>query len=306
MSETGTDNGTEHTGPWYANKREITIQHYRINRRPLVQQTIFQRPDDFFDHLVEVLLFGQRVDVPGRGQRTWILGNSEIAQDESYLAGEIGYETPSTSMTPIYDEQAQEWIEEEQPAGGASSPFMIWAESQTLSVFKHPSFSEAVSATVIQKLLNDGESQRAEQSTEWAVEPELDSDEFEEWLSEIDKLDHLKFHVRLPNPDGEEHFQFLLDHMDGMDAREFTHTLKPRSEQGLSKDLGGDRITSGLRAMAERSYAQVTAKGRTVAGALKKFSQRQSAKRTYVPGPSNRTAANEVLAETSQSMGSKE
>lgn len=262
---------------------------YRINRRPRSQATLFgAQREPFIDHLVECLLFGEAT-VTGRAHlRTWTLGNRTIDPQQTYLAGFVGYEVDETRGIDRYDHDQKSWIED--TAVGertARSPFVVVAESRRLLVYKHPTFSEAVIPQVFETLLNRGEDERETGgSTEWSVEPLLDTTGFDEWLGTLRTLDALRFKVKLPNPDAEEAFAEIDSHLREMDAEELTHELKPRdAERGLSKDLTKDRISRGLLEMATRSFARIVAKGRDRNGRSTEYNQLNRVRRTRVDGP---------------------
>lgn len=301
MSEA--DQTSEARPAWYADK-DVPVLMYRINRRDL-PMTLFesvedQTPPPFLDHLAECLLFGTEVSTIGRGhQRWWRLGNRDLNPDRGYLAGWVGYRSDDAEAEDTYDDATQEWntvvVEREKRA---TAPFVVVDGSRFLFVARHPSFAAGTPATVFEMLLNQGESERSVRTTEWAVEPVLDTAEFREWLSETAVLDSVSFHVRLPNPDAAESFAQLDAHLRAQDAESFDHKLNPRDpDRGLNRDFTSDPISLGLLEMARRAFATVKAKGRNAAGGTRVFNQRDKVRQDVVPLPGDHDAAESAVIE---------
>lgn len=271
--------------PWFA-ERQVQVVNYRVNRRPLPQGNLFGgQPENFLDHLVEALLFGHEVSVGRRGDRRWQLGNCRIDSAGRFLAGVIGWESEQLREEDHFDDARAEWVPSVGRASQVSlSPFVIEATSRRLFVMKHPSFAETTLATVFRTILNEGEAAReAGPTTEWDVQPMLDEIEFEEWLHQIAVLDKVTFVARLPNPDAEEAFLELEEHLRQMRAGEMRHELKAADDEaGLSTNFGGDKLANGLLEMSKRGYAAVSAMARDSAARVRKFVQRNSAKHNTI------------------------
>jgi hypothetical protein len=286
--------------PWYADK-DLPVLLYRINRRPSDQQSLFAAGElpSFLDHLEEALLFGTPV-VTGRSyQREWLLGNREINSDYRYLSGWIGYDTTGPGRRDYYDGSTKSWatelIEEQRTA---KAPFAIAAETRILGVAKHPSFSSGTLAVVFEALLDGRENaDLPAPAVDWAVEPLLDEPGFEQWLRETVLLERVTFSVKLPNPDAAESFAELSEHILKMDAN-LTHTLTPRDKRrGLSKDFQQEPISQGLLEMARRSYAQVTARGRSGLNRVRDYNQKDRVLKRRVKLPSSSLEAQRTLGE---------
>ena len=111
----------------------------------------------------------------------------------------------------------------------------------------------------------------------------LDEIEFEEWLHQIAVLDKVTFVARLPNPDAEEAFLELDEHLRQMQAGEMRHELKAADDEaGLSINFAGDKLANGLLEMSKRGYATVSAIARDSAARVRKFVQRISAKHNTI------------------------
>ena len=291
---------TEAKKPWFAD-RDVLVLMYRINRRPIAQGNFFaEQPEDFLDHLVECLLFGEEIVTTGRGNsRTWILGNSDFSTFTQSLAGWIGFGTEESELRDDYDESTKSWRTGEVTIERrATAPFVVSGVTQLLFIAQHPDFSENVPRHVIERLLEAGEQRREHPTTIWGVEPVLDRGGFQQWLDETNVLEKITFEVRLPNPDGEELFEEVLDHLNKMQAGSFKHTLKPRNpEVGLSKDFTQDSISKQLMAMVQRTYAQIVAKGTGVSGSIRTYNQNRKVKRERVHLPEGHEAATQALVE---------
>lgn len=297
--------------PWYA-VRDVTVLIYRINRRPL-PLTLFS-PDEpnppFPDHLAECLLFGPAVTTAGGGhERHWRLGNRTIDRADRYLAGWVGYITEDAEEQNNYDNDTAEWKTEiVQSERRVTAPFVIVAESRFLYVVKHPTFSEGAVRVVFEALLNLGEREREVRTTEWAVEPVLDTADFGRWLEETAVLDSVSFHVRLPNHDADDNFKQLADHLKIMKAESFDHRLKARDpESGLSKNFEDDAISQGLMQMARRAFATVRAKGRAINGKPRSYDQRERVRKARLPRlPADQDQARDRLVQRALEQGEEE
>lgn len=263
MTDTSDQSASLHVQPWFAG-RSVDIVQFRINRRPHAQGRLLTTPipDSFIDHLAEALLFGETVMVGKSGDRRWRLGNRSIDRADRFVAGLIGWESDELREEDSFDAVSAEWISNaELGSRTVISPFAIAASTRTLFVARHHSFAESTIATVFRTLLNIGEESSQEFSTtSWDVEPILDDLELEEWLRGMSTLDKLTFVAKLPNPDAEDAFIEVFEHLDRTNAGELRHTLKSRyPEAGLTTDFEQDNLLFGLREMARRGYAAVTA-----------------------------------------------
>jgi hypothetical protein len=271
--------------PWFV-ERPVQAVNYRVNRRPLLQGNLFgEQPENFLDHLEAVLLFGFEVAIGRRGDRRWQLGNRRIDPKRRFLAGVIGWESEQLREEDHFDDVKAEWVPGVATTSQvALSPFVIEARSRRLFIMKHSSFAETTLATVFRTILNEGERQREiGQMTDWDVQPMLDELEFEAWLSEIAILDKVTFVARLPNPDAEESFRELDEHIRKMRAGEMRHELKAADEDaGLATDFTADRLSLGLLEMSKRGFAAITARARDSASRIRTFVQRNAARHNTI------------------------
>ncbi len=285
---------------WFADK-DVPVLTYRVNRRPRAKgDNIFAASQpSFLDHLVECLLIGESMRTIARNvEREWKLGNREINLTQGWLAGRVGYVTDVEEEVDDYDEAKSEWITAVvETEHRATAPFAIIASSRYLCVVKHPTFPDTTLATVFEWLLNEGERQRAAPDTEWSVEPVLNEADFESWLAKTAVLDRVTFSVRLPNPDAEEAFADIEQHMRVNNAN-LSHQLTPRDpESGLSKQLDQDPIGRGFMEMVRRTFGRIKATGKSATGAARRYDQSQRVKRESVRMPADYDAAKSAVIE---------
>jgi hypothetical protein len=265
--------------PWFSGQDgEVVL--YRINRRPLPQGSMFATaaPTTFFDHLVEVLLFGEPF-VTGRAhKREWRLGNRDIMPDGSALTGQLGWTGEDTRPRDAYDNDRLEWEDEVGPdMRTARAPFAIDARSRVLGVLKHRSFSDTTVAAVFEGLLRRGEFETREPTTEWSVEPILDEQEFRAWLAAADAVLRLTMVAKLPNPDPLPEFEGLWSYLEERKARLRREVLEARDDSGLA-NLQQDETVRQVVAMGTHGFGYVAADGLRN-GRRTRYDQRESGAR---------------------------
>lgn len=311
MNSIHDDSSTDAVHPWFK-ERTVDIIQFRVNRRRKTQSTLFglASMDDFDDHLVQVLLFGETVNVGKSGNRRWRLGNRRIDKDGRFVAGVIGWEADEVREEDHFDLESAEWISSVGHRNRVViAPFSIVTATRNLFVLKHQSYGESTIATVFRSLLNKGEEQSQPYSnTSWDVEPILDERHFEDWVRSMSVLEKLTFVAKLPNPDGEEAFIDLDQHLKNMNAIEMHHTLKARDpNSGLTTDFTKDHLTFALFAMAKRGFARISAIAYDSASKLRKFTQNNRTKRDpYELSSSSYNDARDELANYSLDVTEKD
>lgn len=283
MTDTGGQSAIPDVQSWFTG-RSVDLVQFRINRRPHAQGRLLTTPlpENFVDHLAQALLFGETIMIGKSGDRRWRLGNRRIDRDGRFIAGLMGWESDELREEDSYDATSARWVSSiEEGSRAVISPFAILANTRTLLVAKHNSYAESTIATVFRTLLNLGEESSQEYSTtSWDIEPILDDVQFEEWLRGMSTLDKLTFVAKLPNPDAEDAFLEVYEHLDGMNAGEMRHTLKCRdSDRGLTTDFSRDRLSLGLLEMAKRGYAAITASAYDSMAKLRRFVQKNRTRR---------------------------
>jgi len=222
-----------------------------------------QPPDSVFDHIVEVLLFGEVVETGRRYRRRWLLGNRDIDETSQMVTGQIGWEATGTEAKDKYDPERHEWVDAVGERGRSGrAPFAFDAVTRTLGVLKHPSFDEKTLPGVFGELLRRGERARISASTDWDVEPIGDTATFREWLLAADFVEQVRFVAKRPNPDALDEFgpvwERMKQHRAGL-IREIMEAEKGR-EVGLV-NLEDDDVVGAYLAMSENAFGYVTARG---------------------------------------------
>jgi len=261
------------------------------------------------DHIVEVLLFGERV-ITGRAghQREWILGNSRITKDLTALTGQVGWQQTDEQQTSRYVSETQEWRDELEPAERAArAPFAFDGRSRVLGILKHRSFSEKTVAKVFQTLLREGEQQRDWPSTEWSVEPILDERDFLAWLSSVQSVISITLEAKLPNPDALEEFGPVWAEMEARKARLInTKIVAANEDEGLVGLEDDDRVRGNL-VMGSQGFGHVEAHGQTSNGVEVIYDQRERVARQVIGelAPTWEEAQVEVLEVTREAGPNK-
>jgi hypothetical protein len=277
---------------------------YKVNRRQLAQGSLFPPPEDILQHLSEALVVGRSVMTGRRNKREWRVGNVDVDLASRLLTGQIGYGHPSEKSSDWYDEERKEWIDVMQSVQiTARGLFVFDADSQTLAVLWHPTFSERTVPFIFQTLLKWGEEQRPHPTTVWEVEAKGDEQEFFEWIAQSDAVQEVTFVARIPNPDGLEAFATLWQRMDKYQARQIREQLEARDlDRGL-QGLAEDENVREFAAMTSRGYGYVTARGRRH-GQLHTYDQRERVQRQRVdPGSTWKEALTAMVSKLREGRG---
>lgn len=295
-----TNSSSEGRPFWFAEK-QVQVLTFRINRRPTPQGNLFaEQPERFIDHLVECLQFGLEITTTGRGhERHWRLGNRNTGEHERWVSGWIGFRAENAEERDEYDLDTSAWLTEVVDTEiSSTAPFVIVSDTRYLCIAKHPKFSEGVLPVVFETLLNLGERAREQVTTIWAVEPVLDIVDFELWLQDMAVVDQVTFTVKRPNPDADEDFEQLEEHLRATEAGTLIHTLKPSDrDRGLTKNFNLDSISHGLMQMARLSFAAIKATGRNREGIPKYYDQGRRVRHQKVRMPATPSEATRRLIE---------
>lgn len=245
--------------PWFTGRPNVNVLLYRVNRRPYPQGNLLaQDLPDVFDHVVEVLLFGERVETGRAHKRTWVLGNREIDTERRTLSGEIGYSSEGQHTADEYDDETREWHSGVAPTENtARAPFVFDAESRVLGVLQAPGFTPKVVPDVLRILLNRGEQARDVATTDWDVEPLLDETAFLQWLREADAVEKLIFVAKLPNPTGREEFAPVWDRLEARRAKVIREEMEARNPDEGLQGIEEDRQARAYMAMAGDGYGWI-------------------------------------------------
>lgn len=287
---------------WFA-KPGQEVLFYRINRRPIGgDPSLFQPDPDLLGNLERVLEPAEPATSGTQYQRTWRLGDLRFNAERGTFVGRLGWARSGEAVGQAWDEEQHSWLDRVVPRDeSAVAPVAFSANGRILGILKNPSFStEPVLGDVLTQILNRGERRMDFPTTEWSVEPLGDSQEFYEWLEDLDQLLILRMVFERPNPDGEEQFQELFERLDAYEADQIKEEIRARDEAtGLKKDaVKDDPTTQGFMVAALRyAFGRVWAKGKKQ-GRTVHYDQRKQVARTSVDivGGDWETATDSVLA----------
>jgi hypothetical protein len=268
-------------GAWFAGKEGV-FYVFRVNRRPLPEESLFEKkPDSPFDHFSAVLEPGFDV-VTGRGyKRGWKVGGVEIDPARQVLTGKLGwYPLGKEVVVPDWSEEEQDWLTEAQRAGGGVMPFGFDGETRLLTVLLDSQTRPNSVAGALEDILQGKENKLVERSTDWAVEPVLDAREFVEWLRSLDVVQWTKFEARLPNPEPMDQFRKLGDRLKRHDATKIVETISSEKEGGLRDVEQDEEFREGI-AMGEQGFATLRGKGQRD-GKVSSFRQNEQVARERV------------------------
>ncbi|MDZ8202081.1 hypothetical protein RZO50_11190 [Microbacterium sp. SSW1-59] len=304
MADGGSGGGVESAGNsqmWFA-KPGQEVLFYRINRRPIGGDPSLFHPDpDLLGHLERVLEPAEPATSGTQYKRTWRLGDLRFNRERGTFTGRLGWARSGEAVNQSWDEEQHSWMDRLVARDeSAVSPVAFSSDGRILGVLKNPSFStESVLGDVLSQILNLGERQTEFATTEWSVEPLGDSQEFYEWLQDLDQLLTLRMVFERPNPDGEEQFQELFERLDAYEADQIKEEIRARDETtGLKKEaVQEDPTTQGFMVAALRyAFGRVWAKGKR-RGRTVHYDQRKQVARTSIDivGSDWETATSSVL-----------
>lgn len=269
---------------WFFEK-ETSVLLYKINRRPIAQANLLtSQPDDFRQHLEEVLVFGPPIVTSAKGtERSWRLGSKNIDEEAGILSGEVGWSQPHPEARDEYDDEELRWRDAvEEKSITARSVFAIDLRTRELGVLQHPSFAPQTIASVFTDILNLGEERRDARSTDWMVEPELDEPEFRAWLASTDVVEKVTFVARLPNPDSMDEFADLFARMEEIEAGEIREEIKPKNPETGLKRITEEPLSKQFVAAASFAFGYIIASGRRQARQTR-YDQRQRVRKERTP-----------------------
>lgn len=225
---------------------------FRVNRRPLVDPTLFSPttvPGDAFNHFVRMLTPGFEVNTGRQHQRTWRVGGVRADAIERTLTGKLGWLPRGEEVVPEWSEDEKDWVSSTTtPRGGRIVPFGFDGDTRLLTVLHDRTSTPLTIAAVFEHILRENERELPieERSTEWSVEPVLDAEDFLSWLKALDIVTSVSFRAKLPNPEPRDAFRDLAERMTERRATVFTETISSEREEGLS-GIGGSRRSTGHR-----------------------------------------------------------
>lgn len=265
---------------WFAGESGAFLL-FRVNRRPLPEISLFgDDPGPVFEHFRGVLAPGWEVVTGRRHQRSWKVGGVHADPQATLLTGKLGWLPRGQTVVPAWSEEDQDWVSSlTAPAGGQVMPFGFDGETRLLAVLHDGSSAPPTIAGAFQKILQQNEAQLPDKTTDWAVEPILDRQNFIDWLEELDVVRSVSFTAKLPNPEPEG-FNELADRLAHRNADRITETMRARRNGGLT-GVQDDRDFRQAIHMAESGFATLRGRG-TKEGRTSKYSQNEAVARERV------------------------
>ena len=249
--------------PSLANK-PARILAYRVNRRALGEGSLLpeELPHDAFDHFVRMLAPGYKVVTTGRGRdRVWRVGGIEIDQDNEILTGKLGWYSLDPEIVPTWSPELNDWPPTVRDPAETLMPFAFDGSTRLLGVVHGKRSNPQVIATVFELILSENERELARPTTEWSVEPLLDSTEFIEWLNSQDVVQSVAFKVRLPNQEARSAFEELAGRLMRVHGTEYSARLNSKRDEGL-QHVEEDPEFSQAISMGRHGYADLRGRGR--------------------------------------------
>lgn len=237
---------------------------FRVNRRPLGEGTLIPEspPQDAFDHFVRMLTPGYEVRTTGRGHdRSWKVGAVEVDDEQRFVMGKLGWHPVDPEIVPTWSEELKDWPPTLAQPVETLMPFVFDGDTRLLGVVHDKRSSPNTIAGVFEMILDRNERETSNPTTDWSVEPVLDSRQFIEWLHSQDVVESVAFTAKLPNPEPMPSFEDLYIRMQRAHGTEYTARMRSRREEGL-QSIEEDPEFSQAIAMGQQGFAQLQGRGR--------------------------------------------
>lgn len=244
--------------------RPARVLAYRVNRRPIGEGTLLPEeiPTDSFDHFVRVLTPGYEVITQGRGkERSWRIGAIDVDRADQFVTGKLGWHPREPEVVPSWSEELKDWPATLKDAPETLLPFAYDGEKRILGVIDDRKSSLKSIAAVFEQVLDENERELEHRTTEWSVEPILDSEEFIEWLGSLDIVQSVSFTAKLPNPEPDRAFDELFQRMNQRHATEYTARFKSSKEEGLQHVEDDPEFRQAI-AMGQQGFAELEGRGK--------------------------------------------
>lgn len=244
--------------------KKARLLAYRVNRRPIGEGTLIPEamPPEAFDHFCRMLAPGYEVVTSGRGRdRAWRVGGIEIDRDAEFLTGKLGWYPKDPEVVPAWSAELMDWPPTVRPPAETLVPFAFDGTTRLLGVVRDKHSAPATIASVFEEILRDNEHETAMPTTEWSVEPILDSTEFIDWLHSQDVVRSVGFVARLPNPEPKRAFEELSRRLERAHGTEYVTRMSSQREEGLQQIEEDPEFNQAI-AMGQEGYARLEGRGR--------------------------------------------
>ena len=247
--------------PPFAGK-PATVVAYRVNRRPVAHPTLFadQAAPDILDHFVEMLKPGFPVSTYGKGgERTWRVGGRKVDQEERMVTGRLGWVKADSGTETDWSDEEMDYVDVPGHPETVYFPFVFDADSRILAFVKDPGTALTSVATAFEKILRENDTD-PDRLLDWSVEPILDSQDFREWLHDLDVVRWVSFTAKLPNPEPTGAYRDVWERLTRTHGTELTEKFKSDREEGLV-NVDQDEDFQQAIGMAEQSFATLKGQG---------------------------------------------
>lgn len=269
---------------WFGGRRGKFLV-FRVNRRPRPSGDLVPlapMPDNVFEHFVERLVAGYQVRRGRANQRVWQVGGLEPDAKQCVLTGRLGSQPIRRGLVPRWLEDRKDWELQpgETPGVLELLPFGFDGETRLLTVLQHGRSATTI-GTVFQTILNENERKASEPTTDWSVEPLLDTGTFLTWLTKAAIIESVTFAARLPNPAPDPAFDELWKRMHRTGASRHEETLRAPQSGSLRK-IDEDQDFKQAMAMGRQGFATLRGEGRHADGSRTVYRQTESVAAEHV------------------------
>lgn len=262
-----TSNNATEREHWFDGRR-VEVYLFRLNRRNIggeLALTFEREFSDLLEHTKTVLKLAPDFTYGRNEGRLWRVGNLADGENFSYLAGRLGGERRGSVSRARFNSDTQSWSDESVvETHAAVTAFTLMADSRILAVAAHPEITPAAASNVFKGILNSGEAALDFPTTDWGVDPIMNTVEFLDWIDHTPLVTNVKFVFARPNPDGADDLQAEMDRLDKLHAKSITEEIAAADkEEGLDRvALKEDLEFRKQLSAAARSWSTITAQGK--------------------------------------------
>ena len=178
-----------------------------------------------------------------------------------FVTGKLGWHPREPEVVPSWSDELKDWPATLSTPSESLMPFAYDGATRVLGVVHDRKSAPKSIAAVFEQILDENERKLPHRTTEWSVEPILDSEEFIEWLGSVDIVESVAFTAKLPNPEPTSAFEDLTKRMENTHATEYKARLKTSREEGL-QHVQEDPEFSQAISMGQQGFAELEGRGR--------------------------------------------
>ena len=209
-----------------------------------------------------------------RYSRRWRLSRPQEV-DNRWLSGKLGFERAVETEAIHYDETVQDFVQEEaQAEQGTFSHYVIDLQNQYLLFELRPPAIQLNSFVGAFKKILDLTRERHR----FEVEVITDTQEFYEWLTEVDEVEQVRVSLRRPNPSFEDRTENILGLLEETNAARID--VDAHAPEGESLQVPGTDLATMVDYAGE-GYGEVNAIGKSNR-TVRKFSSKSNTRSTSI------------------------